>query len=303
MTCNSTSTRKKLFVGVLFVLLIGLFYGLFYKVEHKADYPSYPNLINHEGKIHPSLIAIAKAFCPDDAPQENANAKEWNAFLQKNFLRPEAQDHQEAQKAGQHPKHLELLPHFKSLRLIDEIMPNQQEFDVIVIFGGSPWDTEERFRWVNVLVAERGIKTKAFIYINGKRQLKSSELDWLKAKKLENITYQHEAAKALWGSFDLKKNPLTILTVAPPPGRRANTNDTLHAFLKYAKENDIHTVLFITNGPYGPYQFDTASMVIKGNLQFEGSSSPSNDNISTVSLTDTLARRFYTIVQNHSEFK
>lgn len=296
MQCDFTPTRKKFFISALFILFI----GLWYKVEHKADdFPSYPDLINHEGKIHSSLVAIAKVLCPKEAPKENASIKVWNAFLQKNFLRPETQDHQEAQKAGQHPKHLELLPHFKALGLIDEIIPKQREFDVIVIFGGSPWDTEERFRWVNALVTEKGIKTRAFIYINGERLLKPSERAWLKGKKLENITYQHESAKALWDCFDLKKNSLTILTVAPPPGRRANTNDTLLAFLKYAKENSIRKVLFITNGPYGPYQFDTASMVMKGALQFEGSSSPSNNNISTVSLTDTLARRFYTIVQNY----
>ncbi len=293
-----TPFYKKLFVSSLFILL----FGLWYSAEHKTDvFLPYPDLINHEGKVHSSLVAIAKVLYPKEAPAERDSAKIWNAFLQKNFLRPETQDHQEAQKAGQHPKHLELLPHFKSLRLIDEIMPEQREFDVIIIFGGTPWDTEERFRWANTLVTERGIKTKAFIYINGKRLLKSSELDWLKGKKFENITYQHEAAKALWDCSDLlKKDPLTIITVAPLPGRRANTNDTLLAFLKYAQENGIYKVLFITNGPYGPYQFETASMVIKGALQFEGSSSPSNDNVSTVSLTDTLARRFYTIVQNYS---
>ena len=134
------------------------------------------------------------------------------------------------------------------------------------------------------------------MYINGKRELKLSELTWLIDSGFEGITYQHEAAKALWNRSN--KGPLAILTVEPPLGRRANTNDTLHAFLTYAKENDIYSVLFITNGPYGPYQFDTASVVIGSGLPFKGSSSAPNDDISTVSLTDTLARRFYTILQD-----
>lgn len=132
-------------------------------------------------------MQIEKVFCPKEAPEEDAGAQVWNAFLQKNFLPAETQDDQEAQKAGQQPKYRELLPYFKALKLIDEIMPKQREFDVIVIFGGTPWDTEERFRWVNILVAEIGIKAKTFIYLNGKRLLKSSELSWLKNRKFENI--------------------------------------------------------------------------------------------------------------------
>ena len=283
---------KKLFVSTLFILLVGFF--------HKVDaLQPYPSLISPQGKVHPSLVAIAKVLCPEEVPKESASVKEWNIFLQRKFLRPATQDHQEAQKAVQHEKHLELLPHFKELGLIGPIMPEQQEFDVIVIFGGTPWDTEERFLWANFLVKEKGIKTKAFIYINGKRLLKPSELDWLKDKGLKNIAYQHEAAKVLWDRSNPKKDHLTILTVAPPPDRRANTNDTLNAFLVYAKENSIHHVLFITNGHYGPYQFDTASIVVKGSLRFEGSSSAADGNISTLSLTDTIARRFYTDVQDH----
>jgi hypothetical protein len=282
---------KKFFVSTFLLLLVGFFL-------EASTFSPYPKLIGPNGKVHPSLVEIAKVLFPEEAPGESASVELWNTFLQKKFLRPNTHDHQEAQKAGHHPEHVKLLPHFQILGLINEIMPEQNEFDVIVIFGGTPWDTEERFLWTERLVTQRGITTKGFMYINGRRELKSSELDWLKHKKSEGIAYQHEAAQLLWENSNLKKYPLIILTLDPPPGRRANTDDTLHAFLKYAQDHGIHRALFITNGSYGPYQFETASRVLQNNLQFEGSSSGSKSDVSTVSLTDTLARRFYTIVQS-----
>ncbi len=279
---------KRLLITAIFILTISGF--------DKCAFSAYPDLIQ-DGKIHPAIEEIAKIIAPHEALPSDSDLEAWNNFLQKNFLRPPGDDHQEAQKASQHARHSDLLPHFKVLGLIDAIRPGKQEFDVIVIFGGTPWDTAERFFWTNHLIAD-GIKTKGFMYINGKRILKSSELEWLKCRGFEGVTYQHESAQTLWDSSDLKKFPITILTVDPPAERRANTEDTLKAFLTYAKDHGIRNALFITNGPYGPYQFETALHIIKGELQFEGSSSTTKSDISTISLTDTIARRFYTIVQN-----
>lgn len=250
----------------------------------------YPDLIV-DGEVHPALVEIATILFGDDIPKDKRDLNAWNDFMQKNFLRPPGDDHQQAQKQGHHPKHNELLQHFKALGLIDAIMPNGKDFGLVVIFGGSPWDTLERFEWARSL----GTSDRRFIYINGERELQTCEIEWLASKGLTGITYQHEAAKALWNSLNANQEvqPLSFITVPKPEGRRANTEDTLEQFLSYAR-HETGKILFITNGPYGPYQLTTAAKVIGNRLIFEGSCSATPDTMSTVSLLDTIARWFYT---------
>lgn len=257
---------------------------------------NYPSVGDANGNIHAAVDSIAKILFGDVSPAADAPLSVWNTFLQAKFLRAAGSDHCNIQNLPQHDSHDELVPHFEALGLVHETLPTAQKFDQLVVFGGTPWDTRERFSYVKEL-RNRGIATDAILYLNGDRKLQESERKWLIDQGYGEIEKQHEAAKAIWVKdfADQEDISLDLLTIAPPEGRRANTEDTLTAFFSSHQRG---TVLFVTNGPYGPYQDATTRVVAAKQLttpMFEVVSSMCAPRISTASLLDTIARLVYTI--------
>jgi hypothetical protein len=263
----------------------------------------YPDIADSRKKINPHVIAIAKELF-SDVPKETSDLDTWNQFLQLHFLRPKNTDHQQVQFLQQHIKHNAIAAHFKALGLINEVLPQNSIYKSIVIFGGTPWDTQERFGFLQDLIERKllNIEQSRIVYINGLRKLMQSEVDFLKSNNFAKVEFQHEAAILLWNKTLLPtlKKELELLTIEPPkPGQRANTEDTVSSFFAKFK-GDKH--LFITNGPYGPYQFETVKSVaqkVKTSDPFEVISSQTNPKISTISFLDTIARRLFTYI---SEF-
>lgn len=263
----------------------------------------YPEIICR-GKINPAVVAIAKILFPaNEIPDENSSLKVWNDFLQIKFLRKG--DHQVAQFSPLHPLHEDLMPYFKALGLIDETHAMEQEFDIGTVFGGTPWDTYERYSKLCKEINDKNRQIDSIVYMNGDRNLDPSEIDWMAANGYGFVTKQHEAAKIIWDkTFKTKVGPeITFsLNTAPHPGdRRANSEDTLIYFFsgitKDEGEPKIKKILFVTNGPYGPYQYATAKSVAQKyfpSISFEVVSSQCRTSMSTISLLDTIARRFYT---------
>ncbi|WP_010300368.1 hypothetical protein [Candidatus Odyssella thessalonicensis] len=84
------------------------------------------------------------------------------------------------------------------------------------------------------------------------------------------------------------------MTISALPTRRANTLDTVQA---YFKTYDFESTLFITNGPYGPFQEEIVKRVSSFRT-CEVIQSPIRDTAAMSSLLDTIARRGYVMLEN-----
>jgi len=277
-------------------------------------FPSpYPLIVEKNGQLNPAVIAIAHIVAQHTAsralPADNASLETWNDYLQIHFIRRSGTDHQQVQKLGNAAYHHYLVPYFEKLGLIERVWPSQKHYDYVIVFGGSPWDTQARFKYLQKLVGAQKISLEksTVFYINGKRTLHPSERRYLLKNGYPDCQYQNEAVERIWDQAwkpKLKKD-LVFLTIIPPKHPiRANTADTVRAFLKdiYFKENKTtdKTILFITNGPYGPYQHETVRAVaaeFSAPIAFETVSSHTRKMMSTASFLDTIARRVYTYLE------
>jgi hypothetical protein len=193
----------------------------------------------------------------------------------------------------------------EKLGLIKATYPKNKKYEVIVILEGTPWDTLERFSFLKELLIFQRLNMTKIIYIKGRRSLYLSEKQWLEEKRYGKLSHQHEAAQLIWQKSiapSLNNHSLEIMTIDPPKGRRANTKDTVKEFFKaYCP----HTVLFITNGPYGPFQGEIVKAVVvseKIKVNHETIQSATRESISTTSILDTIARRIYAMLQHNSAF-
>ncbi len=257
----------------------------------------YPSIISERGTIHTHVYAIALAIFKN-CPAELDSVRTWNDFLQKHFLRKKEFDHYSIQSMPQHELHKQLLPYFTGLGLLSEKPPAAKTYNQIVVFGGTPWDTKERFTYLQEILVS-GITTQSILYINGERLLHESEQAWMMDQGYGKVLKQHEAAEVIWKKdfSDKVCTQFSVRTITPPKaGVRANTEDTV---VDYMQNSHAKSVLFITNGPYGPYQNATVQTVFakhKATIQADIASSRCRDTISTATLLDTLARWFYTTI-------
>lgn len=265
--------------------------------SHSAD-QSLPEPGSEQALIA-NLQSIAAALTPSIAPSPavDASLENWNAFLQHNFLRPSTCDHQELYNSPPYTNYPQLIPFFTEIGLIQGTYPAKQDYSAIVIFGGTPWDTKERFSYLKKLIQAHKITPSRFIYINGHRSLKEIEKHWLLEHHYQEKNYQHEAAAEIWKksfSHKLTSKDLEIMTIPALPTRRANTLDTVQA---YFKTYDFESTLFITNGPYGPFQEEIVKGVKPSRIS-EVIQSPTRDTAAMTSLLDTIARRVYVMLEN-----
>lgn len=270
--------------------------------EENEDHKNYATIVDEEGRINSEIHRISKLLSLDridKIPKIEDSLLHWNEFLQKHFIR-KAGDHHVTQKLPKHHNHDLLIHSFKALGLIDETHPKEKKFDFIIVFGGTPWDSFERFSKVSSLL-ENEVEAGLIIYLNGERELQQLEKDWLKDKECGEIQYQHEGALAIWEKYFSYLGRLIVpFTIKPPEGRRANTADTLKEFFKKYEKG---TGLFVTNGPYGPYQYETARLIANNcstSFYFEVVSSECSHEISTSSHLDTIARRVFSIIESQA---
>lgn len=136
-------------------------------------------------------------------------------------------------------------------------------------------------------------------YINGRRKIASSEVAEAKAMGVD-CEYQHQCAELIWKAYYAGLPvKLEVMTIDPPEGRRANTDDTLMAFYARIPEDQAAKVLGYSNQPYGPYQGDTANAVKERmkrfDLEVEVVAKASDKPVATITYLDSIARRVYTV--------
>jgi hypothetical protein len=279
---------------------------LFTIVFHLLFTFSTNSFCSSEQEIIDNIYTIATGLSNQvgSCPERNASLEEWNTFLQGNgpsqpgFLRPAEADHQELYNSPPYTQYPALKQSFKNLGLINSTYPLSSHFETVVIFGGTPWDTKERFTFLKNLIQTGRIKFSKVIYINGHRALKDIEKEWLLEQGYDDQAYQHEAAEVIWNELftsPMKQTTLEIMTIPAPEGRRANTEDTVK---EYFKSDNSSSTLFITNGPYGPFQGEIVKGVVgllKVSKAYEVIQSETRDTMSLSSLLDTIARRVYAI--------
>ena len=265
-----------------------------------------------EDHISSSLYSLCQAYTEHhpqiEPPEKSMTLQKWNSWLQKNFLRPANLDHQDIKNLPQDLYHTEYIPFYKQLGLVQEKTPLKKQYNIWVVFGGTPWDTLKRFEWVEYMW-NQGIYTKKILYINGQRKLNSTEKKWMINHYNTKVSFQHEAALFIWTqkiTDDSLKNLFEVMTIpAPSKNKRANTQDTLERFFQSSFYILGSNTLFISNQPYGLYQSLTVETVQKKlglpTLNTETVYSPllgaEINKTNTRTFLDTLARQFYTAIQ------
>lgn len=271
-----------------------------YALNSSNKKPAYPQVYNN-GYMNKDVVELARIQQPQATLPPTSSLTAWNSYLQKSFLRPPNIDHQHMAHMQQDPKHAKMTPLFNSLGMVKDINPAYKKYDHIFVFGGTPNHTKERFEFLAKNIISKKIEVPAnatVTYINGRRKILDSEVEEAKAMGIE-CKYQDQCAKLIWDAYyaGLPVN-LKIMTIDPPEGRRANTDDTLMAFYSTIPTNNNTKILGYSNQPYGPYQGDTANAVKERmkryDLKVEVVAGKAEQPVATMTYLDSIARRVYT---------
>lgn len=294
MRASNYKTVFKVFIP--FTILSMSVYALSAQRNKPAYQPVYSN-----GVMNKDIVALAKIQNPTAKLPSTSSLPAWNTYLQKNFLRPPNVDHQEMAHMQQDPKHAQMTPLFNALAMVKDISPSLKKYDNVFVFGGTPNHTKERFEFLSQNITSKKIEVPAnatVTYINGRRKLADSEVEEAKIMGL-NCEYQHQCAELIWQAYYAGLPvKLEVMTIDPPEGRRANTDDTLMAFYARIPADQEAKILGYSNQPYGPYQGDTANAVKERmkryDLKIEVVAKASDKPVATITNLDSIARRVYT---------
>lgn len=286
-------------ITVKIVLVVTILAICFLVLDAQRHRPAYPPVFS-SGVINKNIVELAKIKNPKTRLPPVSSLPEWNAYLQKNFLRPANIDHQDMAHMRPNPKHAQMLPLFNALGMVKDIYPAHRNYDHIFVFGGTPSNTKERFEFLAQNIASKKIyvpDNATITYINGHRKIDKSEVAEAKAMGVD-CEYQHQCAELIWhahyAGLPLK---LEIFTIEAPEGRRANTDDTLMAFFARIPAHEKTRLLGYSNQPYGPYQGDTANAVKnkmkRFDLEIDVAAKESTHEVATIVYLDSLARRVY----------
>lgn len=271
-----------------------------YELNMQRNKPAYPPVYSN-GNMNKDIVALAKMQQPKAVLPPISSLTAWNTYLQCNFLRPANVDHQHMAHMQQDPNHTRMTPLFNALGMVKSINPSRNKYDHVFVFGGTPNHTKERFEFLaqNITSKKIDVPVNATVtYINGRRKIASSEVEEAKAMGVD-CEYQHQCAELIWkvyyAGLPVK---LEVMTIDPPEGRRANTDDTLMAFYGRIPADQAANVLGYSNQPYGPYQGDTANAVKERmkrfDLKVEVVAGASDKDVATITYLDSIARRVYT---------
>ena len=287
-------TSIKIIIGFVVVAVIA---GCVAQQSGKPPYPS----VYGKGAINPHIVSLARIQQPNISLPQSTSLTAWNAYLQKNFLRPKEIDHQEMASMPQDPNHMQMTPLFDALGMIRDIQPSCTEYDYIFVFGGTPKYTYERFKFLQKNIKDKKLDISSnakVVYINGYRKISDAEIEEAKTLGVK-CTYQHQCAEGFWKAhYSDVPIKLEVITIQPPTGRRANTEDTLKVFYARLPVRPSTKILGYSNQPYVPYQGDTATAVsIKENRQdidVEVVGGRSSTPVPTITYLDSIARRVFT---------
>lgn len=282
----------------------------------------YPLILTSDG-VAPALknlcVHYARTTPGSESPPDEGEGDvlAWIRWTQKHFIRPAHLDHQDLKHLAPHPHHRAFMPYFEALGLTRAVYPARSAYDSAAIHGGTPWDTWERMTHL-VAAMRSGLSLQKVFYINGERLLMTSEFDdneyafppFLSEGRASialptgRPLRQNEMAQFFWQTLmqDLSsKMALSFVTLNAAAGhtatspKRFNTVDTVRAM--FDEDSSDHSLLFVSNAPYGPYQDASVRFVLKerGLQKIADSTSPSlMRDVTTLPFLDTIARLLYT---------
>ncbi len=209
-----------------------------------------------------------------------------------------------------HPKHNELIPSFKALKMIDEVKPLSKHYDCAVVHGASLETFRMRVAYLINLYNE-GIRFDKVIILTGMRLLFPTEprsalvlarppfiisKSWVDNSAAPFET-EADMAKLVWDqaemSSEMRLLPTHIIVAPTNNGVRPNTRDTINYWLKQ-EPVQLKKVLAVSNQPYVVYQDDILRHLLPAGtiLETVGSGCPSQD-IESMLVLDSLARVLY----------
>ncbi len=242
----------------------------FYGLAHTAVVQSYgvPYSPVFTRSIDPIIEEISILQNRDAVLPDKSDLLAWNRYLQMNFLRPSHMDHYDIAQNISDQNQQQMLAIFKNLGMVDDIEPSRKEYDLLFVFGGSLLHTYRRFSYLDWLVRQNKIiiPQTPIYYINGRRSLALVEQEEASSLGVRCLV-QDECARLIWEKYFQVLGSLHVMTIDPPSGRRANTEDTLRAFYKtknlnfFARKSlssnlEKIKILGFSNQPYVPYQSD-----------------------------------------------
>jgi len=294
---KSANYKTVVKVVIPFTILSVSAYVLHAQRNRPAYQPVYSN-----GVMNKDIVALAKIQNPQATLPPTSSLPAWNTYLQRSFIRPPNVDHQDMAHMQQDSKHSQMTPLFNALGMVKDINPSRKKYDHVFVFGGTPNHTKDRFEFLaqNVKSKQIDVPVSATVtYINGRRKIASSEVEEAKAMGVD-CEYQHQCAELIWKAYySGLPVKLEVMTIDPPEGRRANTDDTLMAFYARIPVDQAAKVLGYSNQPYGPYQGDTANAVKERmkrfDLEVEVVAKASDKPVATLTYLDSIARRVYTV--------
>lgn len=286
-------------ITIKIVLVITILAVCFLVLDAQRHRPAYQPVF-HNGVINKNIVELAKIQKPKEKLPPATSLPEWNAYLQRNFLRPPHIDHQDMANMLQDSKHGKMLPLFAAIGMVKDIYPAHRNYDYVFVFGGTPSHTKERFEFLAQNIATKKIyvpDNATVTYINGLRKIDKAEIAEAKAMGID-CEYQHQCAELIWNTYySGLPVKLELLTIDPPQGRRANTEDTLMAFYGRIPAHEKARLLGYSNQPYGPYQGDTANEVKQKmqrfDLEIDVAAKESTNKVATITYLDSIARRVY----------
>lgn len=285
MKCN----LRRIFLASLILLLAA-------PTQHgmqPASHISPTQLFDKDNRPNRALAKLIRQFNLNPQSQQELVEQ-----TQKAWLRPADKERWEAESPHESRKQ-DLMPTFKRIGLVDEVKPQLQKYDYLLILGAlhsraksriehavQLWNNGIRFREIVLLGCERKLDPK---------QEPASLFNSVATPKTEyemmRYVYEHtqmpEAMRAIKPTFINSPNKI----IAAGKEQRATTGDTLIDWLKTHPKPG--TCLIISNQPFIRYQ----ESVTQGFLPLfivDATGHELNPNESVSNILDSLARWIYT---------
>jgi hypothetical protein len=202
------------------------------------------------------------------------------SITQKEFLRPKGKERFELHDSfWQFLKRKQFHKEFKTLGLVDPILPYFKEYESILILGTSYLDMIERIHFFLSL----NIKANHIFFLTGKRPLGKKEPKF-------SPPFEDEMVKKL--AIQLLPTDLSYsFIISNMNGKdRPTTKDTLLDWIEQTKPHG--RILLVSNQPYGEYQHLVASSLCA--MQFDVSAAPPCEKGRGVAIyLDSIARILY----------
>lgn len=316
------------------------------------SFPAQAVVVDLKGKPLPEVVQIFRLFkktlssahsLPEKKLQtvlqtpESVSIEELTALSQEKFLRPKAAERMDPISIQHYQQLLgtlsagekkELKKLFQKLGDVDPVLPQQKEFDYVLINGSTVPNMRTRIMFLASAVQEGTIRLKPttqIVFLEGERPLFKTEtpevltnpapypkrLGWKAPAILP--TDERDAAVMVWDQLDLptelrNHTPVFVHAEKKPNAQRAETEDCVQ---KWAKKFSPQpgTALVVSSNPFVYYQLLVTEVLFAkaglGNMKLDAIGSESSYQAESLDvelglMLDNLARTFYYLLKKKS---